>query len=92
VLRVRIVISVVGGGIVGVCGCDAGTKFGEKGGELSRGWLALVAVYSLLVLRGVCASRPSVGLVGRGVCGKLSRLSEARGSDQMGAPRGAGCG
>ena len=38
-----------------------------------------MAVYSPLVLRGVCASSPSVGLSGRGVCGKLSRPGEAGG-------------
>ena len=72
VLRVRIVISVIGGGGDWGCGCAPSSDCSVGGGGRFLGRLSLVAVSFSPMLGESCVSGLVAGLAGSGVCGKLS--------------------
>ena len=78
VLRVRIVISVIGEGCAGGCGCAPASHFSVGGGGRSLG-PALVVVSFSPMMKDSCVSCLDVGLAGVCVCGQLSLPGEAGG-------------
>ncbi len=80
VLRVRIVISVSGGGGTWGCGCTLASDFGVGGGGWSPG-LALFAVSFYTIMEESCVSVLDVGVAGVCVCvcGQLPLPGEAGG-------------
>jgi len=88
-LRVRIVISVIGGGCAGGCGCAPASHFSVGGGGRSLG-PALVVVSISSMMRESCVSSLDEGLVGVCVCGQLSLLDEAGGERSNGYSAGGG--
>jgi hypothetical protein len=78
VLRVRIVISVIGGGGAGGCGCVPSTDCSVGGGERSLGLVLVVVSFSPLMGES-CVSVMDVGLAGGSVYGQLSWPGEAGG-------------
>jgi len=79
VLRVRIFISVIGGGGDGGCGWAPVSDCNVGGGGRSLGRLSLVSVSFSPMLGEPYVSGLVVGLAGRGMCGKLPLLGEAEG-------------
>jgi len=68
VLRVKIVISVIGGGGAGGCGCVPSTECSVGGGVRSMGLVPVVGSFSPLMGES-CVSGMDVGLAGGGVYG-----------------------